>query len=153
MTKFLIATHGYLADGYKSTIGIIMGEEISNKISTLNLFVDDNPEAKDAKSLIDTYFNEMKEDEQVIVFTDIMHGSVNQMIMSHINYENTFALTGINLPLVCELMALYGYVDSKVDEETLRNVTLTAQKETIFVNDLMKEKETESQGTEEDFFD
>lgn len=137
MTKFLIATHGYLADGFKSSLSVIMGEEITNKISTLNLFVDDEPITKDAKTLIDQFFKAVDEDEQVIVFSDILHGSVNQFIMPYIDDQRIFILTGVNLPLLCEMTSTFTYNDKKIDPQVLRSITANAQKETIYVNDYM----------------
>lgn len=150
MVKFLIATHGYLANGFKSTLGIIMGKDIAENIETLNLFVDDDPASDDAKTRIKDYFQNVKADEQVIVFTDILHGSVNQFIMPYVNDKTVFILTGINLPMLCELMAMYGFSKRIVKLDDLQEVVIKAQKELLLVNDFVKE--TMPEQTEDDFF-
>ena len=40
MVKFLIATHVFLADGFKSSINVLMGEEIADSVSCVNAFVE-----------------------------------------------------------------------------------------------------------------
>lgn len=150
MVKFLIATHGHLAAGFKDTLTIIMGEEISKRIETLNLFVEDHQEAKDACSQIKDYFDKADDQERILVFTDILHGSVNQFIMPYIDNEKIFVITGVNLPLLCETLAVFGFTDHDVDADTLREVTVNARKELLFVNDFVQEKEQEED--ENDFF-
>ncbi len=41
MVKFLIASHGHLAGGLKSTLEIILGEEAALDVTALNLFVEE----------------------------------------------------------------------------------------------------------------
>jgi fructoselysine/glucoselysine PTS system EIIA component len=153
MVKFLIATHGYLADGFKSTLGIIMGEEIANKISTLNCFVEDTPKADDVKMLMHNYFKGLAEGEQVIVFTDILHGSVNQLLIPYADDQKVYILTGINLPLMCEVMTVYGYGEDAVDMERLREFISTAKNETLFVNDFARLKAKENEKNDDSFFE
>ena len=98
MVKFLIATHGHLADGFKDTLGIIMGEEITKRVETFNLFVEDEQNSEDANTRIRNYFYDLKKGEQSIVFTDILHGSVNQFMMPYANDHTIFIITGVNLP-------------------------------------------------------
>ena len=149
MTKLLIATHGYLADGYISTIKVIMGEEVSNKIDSLNLFVEDQ-ESENVNSVIDNYFRNIREEEIVIVFTDIMHGSVNQAIIPYIN-ENTFLITGINLPLICELVSTALFMDENIEYDRVVEIINQSKNEIKFVNKILKEREQEN--TEDIFFE
>lgn len=151
MVKFLIATHGRLADGFKDTLGIIMGEEISKRIQTLNLFIENQKESKDASSQIKEYFETIDDMDQVLVFTDVLHGSVNQFIMPYIDDEKIFVITGVNLPLLCETLAIFGFADNAIDMDILHEVTINSRKELLFVNVFVNEKEQEN--NENDFFE
>lgn len=152
MIRYLIATHGYLADGFKSTLKVIMGEEITKQIVTLNLFVEDNQQSEDAKTLIGNFFENIQEDDQIIVFTDILHGSVNQLVIPYINSKKVHVLTGINLPLICEVMSTFGYIDQAIDEEKLKLITDEAQKELRYVNEY-KNKKIKQINDDSSFFD
>lgn len=149
MTKFLIAAHGYLADGLKSTIGIIMGEDMAARIETMNLFVEDTPQAEDAKIKIDTYFKSVSHSVQIIVCTDLLHGSVNQFMMEYADDTRVFLITGVNLPLLCELVAMYGYTKEQVSAECIAAVVERAREETIFVNAFMKKRNADICGRED----
>lgn len=153
MVKFLIATHGYLADGFKSTLGIIMGKEIESKISTMNCFVEDSPKTDNIKVVMDNYFKDLTEDDQVIVFTDILHGSVNQFLIPYLDDGKVYILTGINLPLMCEVMTVYGYSEDAVHMERLREIISAAQNEMLFVNDFAREKAKENEKNDDAFFE
>ena len=52
MRKLLIATHGYLADGVKSSINILCGEK--SEVTYLNAYVEDG----DIKENVKDFFNE-----------------------------------------------------------------------------------------------
>lgn len=154
MVKFLIASHGYLADGFKSSISIIMGEEIANRITALNAFVGEASENSSVKVEIENYLNSVDENDQVIVFTDILHGSVNQMMMPFADDNRVFVITGCNFPLICEIMASYCYSDDSVQSENLTRIIETAKKELIYVNDFLKESvDSDSSDEESDFFE
>lgn len=153
MVKFLIASHGYLADGFKSSVGVIMGQEIANRILTLNAFIDDNPESTDIKTLIQRELNAIKEEDQLVIFSDILHGSVNQMLIPYVNDEKIYIITGINLSIICEVMATYCYSDEHLNLEKLREVVIAARKELVFVNDLVKQTQAvNTNDPEKDFF-
>lgn len=151
MIRFLIATHGYLADGYKSALGVIIGEEISSKIATLNLYIEDNPESGDAKTQIEQFFSTVAEDDQVVVFTDITHGSVNQLMLPYVDDQRVFVITGVNLPLLCEVITLLGGGNRIACSDVLREAAFQAQKQIIFVNELLKEQP--AQDDDECFFE
>lgn len=150
MVKFLIASHGYLADGLKSTLEIIVGKEIAERVSTLNAFVDEN--SGDFKGNIEKYMNQVSSEDQLIIFSDIMHGSVNQCLMSFIDDERIFLITGVNFPLLCEIVAEYSFTeDAQVHKDDLQNAVVKAKEEMIFVNNFITT--VSSKDSEDDFFE
>lgn len=72
--KYIIATHGHLADGYASAIKVLSGNQ---DIYTLNAYVDGQFDVTAAlKSLLDAF----EAGEKVLIFTDVIGGSVTQVV-------------------------------------------------------------------------
>lgn len=150
MVRFLIASHGYLADGFKSTLEIIVGKEIAERVSTLNAFVDES--SGDVKGNIERFIGNIPPEDQLIVFSDIMHGSVNQCFMPFLDNEKIFLITGVNFPLLCEMVAEYSFSDeSEINKDDLQKAVERAKEEMIFVNHFMTT--APSADTEDDFFE
>ena len=80
MVHFVLASHGYLADGFKSSLSIILGEETAKNIQTVNAFVDKN---ENIELRLEQLVNSYDAKNQIIIFTDIMYGSVNQYLMHY----------------------------------------------------------------------
>jgi fructoselysine/glucoselysine PTS system EIIA component len=149
MVRFLVATHGLLADGFKSTMSVLMGEEVANKIETINAYVgDDNSSPKE---LLDSYIKKIENDE-LIIFTDVMFGSVNQFATPYAKQKNVFVITGVNFPLMLEILSKYSFdSDAKVDEDYIKDVVEKAKEQILYVNDTLNEEEKTNK--EDDFFD
>ena len=147
MVRFLVATHGTLADGFKSTMNILMGQEIADKIETINAYCDGDTTSP--KELLEKYISSIGND-QVIIFTDVMFGSVNQFAMPFTNQENIYVLTGVNFPLMLEVISKYSFEENLVDDNYLREVIKKAQEQILYVNDEVKKIKNEN--NEEDFF-
>lgn len=101
MKRLLIATHGYLADGYKSSLGILTG--MQDEIEYLDAYVDES----DYTPKIDTFIDSVGATDQGVIFTDIYGGSVCQKValelQTHPN-PKVFHISGINLGLVIEIL-------------------------------------------------
>lgn len=151
MVKFLIATHGHLAGGFKSTLQIILGKEAVLDVTALDLFVEETPGEESAKARIEGYFQALSKEDQVVAFSDIMYGSVNQMLMPYADDERIFVLSGVNFPLICEVLSAVIYSGEEVSVEMLHEMAQKSRGELLFVNEELK-KETKSE-TEETFFE
>ncbi len=71
------------------------------------------------ESDIEDLFNQLNDDDQLIVCTDIQYGSVNQNFVKAAikkNYPNVLIVSGINLPIVMEIVL-------KVDELSFDELT------------------------------
>ena len=60
------------------------------------------------------FFEKHKED-RIIVFTDLMGGSVNQKLMEYAKQDNVTLVTGTNLPVLMQVML----ADDDVSEEEI----------------------------------
>src|SRR4051794_22850557 len=102
MKKFLLASHGYLAEGVLNSITIIMGN-VEN-VHTLCAYVDGN---NDIEQLVNQAIHKMKEEpsDEWIVITDIFGGSVNNTFMNRLDDCHFHLVSGLNLALILELLS------------------------------------------------
>lgn len=129
MSQFIIATHSYLADGYKNSINFF-NSEITN-VHFINAYVDEqNNFAEELKSLLDKF-----KSEQVIILTDMPGGSVNKETLNLIKDYDCKVVSGINLSLVLELVM---NTDNKISDETIKTAVDQARNQIVFINDLLK---------------
>ena len=109
MKQILIATHGKMASGIRYTAELIVGQLA--EITTIDAYVtpEDNVEEQ-----FKEFFEQHKKD-RIIVFTDLMGGSVNQKLMEYAKQENVTLVTGTNLPVLMQVML----ADDDVSEEEI----------------------------------
>jgi len=98
MRKFLLVTHGKMAEGFANSVEMVLGKR--SDLIALNAYVDD----KTLPELIYPVIEAFDEEDEVVVFTDISHGSVNQFFTAYLNDRHFHIITGINLPLVLSIM-------------------------------------------------
>ena len=147
MVKFLIATHGFLADGFKSSINVLMGEEIADSVSCVNAFVENGTD--DPKGEIKKHCEDIKNDEYLIILTDVMYGSVNQFALPYVNNKNIFVVTGVNFPLIMEIISKLTFAgdDVEVNKEILDDIVEKSKDQLICVDCINEDASTD------DFFE
>lgn len=90
--KYLVATHGKLASGFRSSIDILTGKGAN--LTTIDAYVDDS---------------DYTEKIQALIFTDLFGGSVNQKVVTQLvplEKDNTFVISNSNLAIILSLMML-----------------------------------------------
>jgi len=104
MKKLVLAAHGYMARGMKSSLEIIHGSV--EDIIAINAFTDDCPNLEDAVDALLAQYS----DDELVVLTDVFFGGVNQVFMrARMKKERNFPLiTGMNLPMAMELAYMIG---------------------------------------------
>lgn len=125
MRKFLIATHGNFANGICQSLTMFLGEK--QPFSTICAYVDDTS----LEDQIVSFMNTVEQDDQLIILTDIMGGSVNQQMIRYLQRPNTFLITGFNFPLLLALSLLPD--DVTIDE--LRHLIEEARNSIYLMND------------------
>lgn len=129
MRKFLIAAHGTLPAGIQSSLEIIMGS--LENVFLIQAYVGEN---KSLKEEIDFVLEHINTDDELIVFTDLMGGSVTNQILQYALKENVFIISGFNLPLLLEiLLADPSTPVLEVIETGINN----ARNQIVFVNKLI----------------
>ena len=150
MVNYLIVSHGTLADGFKSTLSILMGKEQVNNIKTICAFLDGD--TSNPKDQINDVCKSIKDDDQLVIFTDVMYGSVNQFVVPYVQQGNVFVITGANFPLILEIVTKYSFSENlRVSEDELREIMANAKEQIIYVNDSVKQNLTK-QDNDEEFF-
>ncbi|MEG0034838.1 MAG: PTS sugar transporter subunit IIA [Bacilli bacterium] len=97
MLKIFISSHGHLASGMKSSLDILIGN--SDRIHIFDAYVDE----KSVQEVLDEFYKTVKEDDQIILLSDLLGGSVNSTMFLYLDRPNTTLIAGINLALVLEL--------------------------------------------------
>ena len=140
MKKILIATHGYLASGYLSSIELLAGT--TEGITVINAYVEENDFDQELMKFVDG----VTENDQIFVFTDLFGGSVNQKVTRTFLEQSSSAtvIAGFNLPIVLEiLLATDELTETRIQEMVKKcreELKVNSVREEVLVND------------EEDFF-
>lgn len=127
--KFLIATHGRLAGGVKSSLDIITGA--MDSIFLIEAYVDENRSLEDD---IKAVLEHVSENDELIVFSDIMGGSVTNQILQYALQANVHVVSGFNLPLIIEI--ILADVDTPA-EEVIAEAIENAKQQMVYVNKLL----------------
>ena len=99
-----------------------MGEQ--KNIDTLCAYKEED---FDLKKEVSNIFDNLSNEDELIVVTDIFGGSINNEFMNYIERDNFHLICGLNLPLLMELILIQ---DDKNITEKIKNA-LNMSKETI----------------------
>jgi mannose/fructose-specific phosphotransferase system component IIA len=103
MRHVIIATHGKLASGYQDSIEMICGKK--EQITYMCFYAEDD---MDYDGEIKKYMESVSADDEVLICTDMFSGSVSQKFLPFLERPNVFMITGINLPIVLEMVMYKG---------------------------------------------
>jgi fructoselysine and glucoselysine-specific PTS system IIA component len=135
--KFIIATHGTLAAGIKSSLDIIIGA--MENVFLIQAYVDENSSIEaDLKAILE----QVGDEDDLVIFSDILGGSVTNQMLQHALRPNVYIVSGFNLPLVIEIMmADTDRPLNEIIEESIAN----AKEQMVFVNKLLTAENNEDQ--------
>lgn len=97
MNYFVIATHSTYAEGLYNAIKFFKSD--CNNVRFINAYVEDQEFEKTFRNTIE----DIKQ-KNLIIFTDMAGGSVNQVVTNLSKEYNYKIITGINIPLILELI-------------------------------------------------
>ena len=117
MIKFVLASHGELAEGIYSSVRLILGG--SADLHTVCAYTQ-GPD--DILKKIEKLFETFEETDEIIVMTDLLGGSVNSAFAQLLSKRKFWLVTGVSLGLVMELLLIKeGDEIQKKIEEALEN--------------------------------
>ena len=129
MRKFLIATHGTFSAGAKSSLEMIIGS-IEN-LFIIQAYLDGNHAIEEEiKIIIDQISNE----DELIVFTDILGGSVTNQLLQQGTKPNIHIVSGFNLPLLIEVMLSDAETPAA---EIIESAIINAKEQMVYVTKLI----------------
>ena len=79
--------------------------------------------------------------DKVVIFTDLMSGSVNQKFFPYMN-DHVFLLSGANVPLAMQILLAE---EDDITEDFIRECVIEAREQLIYINDWQKEQEAEDE--------
>ena len=134
MRKFLIATHGTLASGIQNALRIITGE--IDRVTVIDAFAGpENP-----VNQIQIYFDQLNDQDEVIILTDLPGGSVNQMLIRYVKRPQTHLISGVNLSLVLALILDPGEMDTC---SLIRQAIPEARQQMLYINEKVEQMSAE----------
>ncbi|MDB5060570.1 MAG: hypothetical protein JWP67_413 [Mucilaginibacter sp.] len=135
--KFIIATHGTFAGGIKSSLDIIIGS--MEHVFLIQAYADENISIE---AEIKKILEQINDQDELVVFTDLLGGSVTNQVIQNALKPNVHIVAGFNLPLIIDVL-LAGN-DTPLDE--VINAALgNAKEQMVYVNKLLTLQKKENQ--------
>lgn len=126
-----------MASGLKSTLEFIAGKQ--NNIKVLDAYVDGSPIDQEVKKIFDNIPN----DTEIIVFTDMLAGSVNQKFFPYRTRKHTHIITCMNLPVV--LAFALESTDKYISVDRVHKIILESQSALQYVNEFQVDDDEEDE--------
>ncbi|WP_432739238.1 PTS sugar transporter subunit IIA [Ligilactobacillus agilis] len=135
MTDILIASHGHMASGMKSSIEILTG--MGAQIVAVDAYVDESDYLPEIRQFVKNVTG------PAVIFTDLLGGSVNQkVILEAGNKPNIFIVSQMNLSIVMAVLL-------DTEELTIQRLQELIKQSQV---QLVTTKLDNSQTDDEDFF-
>lgn len=134
--KFLIATHGAFAKGIRSSLDIIAGPMVH--VYLIQAYLEENKPIE--KDLIDLLGSEYRAEEEWMIFSDLLGGSITNQILQVALRKNVHVVAGFNLPVLLDV--LLADTDTPV-EEVIEQAIINAKEQLVYVNKLINQKKGE----------
>ena len=135
MRKILLASHACLAGGMKSSVEMVTGPQ--EHLSAVCAYTEETP---DFKGYLETVIRDLKAEDELVIVTDVLGGSVNHEASQFKNLANVHVIAGMNLALVLSLVIITEPDTSRLIEESIH----AAKEQMMYMN-------REHSGEEEDF--
>ena len=132
MKKIIVATHHRLAEGLKSPFDYIAPNTV--EIIAISAYL----ENISVESQVQAALDQFESGEQILVFTDLLGGSVNQTFAKFLDSYNIELIAGVNLPVLMTLALAIGGGD--LGETTIRQALEDSRQQIVYVNDMLQEQ-------------
>ena len=142
--RVLLASHGHLASGLRSSLQILTGD--ASAVTAIDAYVDE----ADYVPAIEQFLAESEEGDETIVFTDLLGGSVFQKVCVLLEGRpDVIHVTGMNLAAVIGCLLS----DEPLDAATVDGIVSMAcdSLKRVEVPDA-EAADVEDGGSDEDFF-
>ena len=137
MRKFLIATHGTFAQGVKSSLDIIIGQ--TENVFLIQAYVEENKPIEDE---VNAVLQQLNADDELIVFTDLMGGSITNQVVRVALKSNVHIVSGFNLPLLIDVLLADAETPAA---EVIGSAMQNAKEQIVYVNKILAAANTENE--------
>lgn len=137
MRKIIIASHHNLAKGMKDTVEYIMPDV--GEITAITAYTTNSPVDKEIREV----FAGTTEEDEFIIFTDLLGGSVNQNFVKYLSRPNVHLIAGMNLPVIMSCLLSLG--NEPLDPIRLRQELEEGRQQIIYVNDLLLKQKNDQE--------
>jgi len=127
--KFLIATHGRLASGIKTSLEIIIGQ--TENVFLIEAYVEEN---KGIETDLEKILKDMTAHDELIVFTDLLGGSITNQVLRYTQGYAVHVVSGFNLALLIEV--LMADVQTPAGE-VIESAIVNAREQIVYVTKMM----------------
>lgn len=132
MKRFVFASHHSMATGMKDTMEFLTKTE--DPLYDISAYMGESGD-EDLAGRVAELFGGFGPEDKVVIFTDLMSGSVNQKFFPYIN-DHVFLVSGANVPLAMQLMLAD---EDELTDAYVRETIDEAREQLIFINDWQKE--------------
>ena len=132
MRRFLIAGHGRFASGLKTALDIITGE--TDRVCAIDAYVEENKTIEDQ---IRTMAEQLHAGDDLIVFTDLLGGSITNQVVRNVDMNRVHVLSGTNFPLLIDLVL--SDPDTPTSE-AIESALSIAREQLVYVNKILNSR-------------
>ena len=110
MLKIFFASHGPLASGMEESLKIFGNYP---QLTVFAAYVDQ----RNLSDILDAYYQEqVKDDDEVLLCSDIYCGSVNQVMYRYLDHPHTRLVTGVHFPVMLSVVNEATLSDDKLQK-------------------------------------
>lgn len=119
------------------TIRFFAGDVV--ELTSLDAYLDNRPIEEQVKRLVEA----VPEDDETLIFTDILSGSVNQKFMPYVARPHTHLISGMNLPILVALSM--ESQEEYLKEKTIRHLVEESRQQLVYVNGMPADENDEDE--------
>lgn len=137
MRHLIVASHAHFSKGLMESLEFVFGAQ--EGVRVLTAFVDgcDDLEAEVEKAL-----SEVPAEDDVIVCTDVLGGSVNNEFLKHlVSRPGLHVITNMNLPLLLQLSC----IDDGNLADSIRSVVSSPEVRPTYCNEILSDIDDEDE--------
>lgn len=134
MKKIVIASHHKLAFGMKKTVEFLTG---FTDIYELSAYIDNGDIREQVKEIMD----DVKEEDEVFVFTDILGGSVTQNFFPYCS-DKVHVICGMNLPII---LTVISELDEDIKKDDIYRMIEESRESIVYVNECTSAEDSDDE--------
>ncbi|MBU5360723.1 PTS sugar transporter subunit IIA [Enterococcus raffinosus] len=137
MRKIIFASHLNFAKGLEETVRFIMPN--TAEIIVINAYTQNVPVEEEIGAVL----NDLAAEDEALIFTDLLGGSVNQAFVPYLAHPHIHLITGMNLPVI--MTVLLGLSDEYIDANFLEKALSEGREQMLYVNTYLLNQESDAE--------